>query len=51
MYAAIELFRFPLTGLYPESILLYISLASGLILLFIGLVYFKNTEDFFADFA
>jgi lipopolysaccharide transport system permease protein len=51
MYAAIELFRFPLTGLYPEPTLLYISLASGLILLFIGLVYFKRTEDFFADFA
>lgn len=51
MYAAIELFRLPLTGIYPEPTLLYISLASGLILLLIGLIYFKNTEDFFADFA
>jgi lipopolysaccharide transport system permease protein len=51
MYAAIELFRLPLTGLYPETMLLTISLASGLIMLIIGLVYFKRTEDFFADFA
>lgn len=51
MYAAIELFRMPLTGLYPEAMLLSISLASGLILLLIGLVYFKRTENFFADFA
>lgn len=51
MYAAIELFRMPLTGLYPETTLLTISLASGLTLLIIGLVYFKRTEDFFADFA
>lgn len=51
MYAAIELFRMPLTGLFPEPMLLTISLASGLILLLIGLVYFKRTEDFFADFA
>jgi len=51
MYAAVELFRMPLTGLYPETTLLTISLASGLILLVIGLVYFKRTEDFFADFA
>ncbi|GCC52042.1 ABC transporter permease [Chryseotalea sanaruensis] len=51
MYAAIELFRMPLTGLYPDTTLLTISLASGLILLVIGLVYFKRTEDFFADFA
>lgn len=51
MYAAIELFRMPLTGLYPETTLLTISLASGLILLIIGLIYFKRTEDFFADFA
>ncbi len=51
MYAAIELFRMPLTGLYPETTLFTISLASGLILLVIGLVYFKRTEDFFADFA
>ncbi|NBW35229.1 MAG: ABC transporter permease [Cytophagia bacterium] len=51
MYGAIELFRMPLTGVYPEPTLLVISLASGLILLFIGLLYFRNTEDFFADFA
>lgn len=51
MYAAIELFRVPLTGIYPDTMLLSISLASGLTLLIIGFLYFKKTEDFFADFA
>jgi lipopolysaccharide transport system permease protein len=51
MFAAVELFRFPLTGLFPDPILLTISLGSGIVLLIIGLVYFKKTEDFFADFA
>jgi lipopolysaccharide transport system permease protein len=51
MYAAVELFRFPLTGFYPDTILLTISLISGGALVLIGLAYFKKTEDFFADFA
>jgi lipopolysaccharide transport system permease protein len=51
MYAAVELFRFPLTGLIPDPILLSISLGSGIVFLTIGLLYFKRTEDFFADFA
>lgn len=51
MYAAVELFRYPLTGIMPESSFLLISLASGLILLIVGIFYFKRTEDFFADFA
>jgi lipopolysaccharide transport system permease protein len=51
MYAAVELFRTPLTGIYPETNLLLISLLSCLVLLLIGLVYFKRTEDFFADLA
>lgn len=51
MYAAIELFRFPLTGadLHASSILL--SSGSGILILMIGLIYFKRTEEFFADFA
>lgn len=51
MYAAVELFRIPLTGQIPDMLLLTISLCSGLALIVIGLTYFKRTEDFFADFA
>lgn len=51
MYAAVELFRIPLTGHFPDPVLLAISLASAILLLVVGLVYFKRTEDFFADFA
>jgi lipopolysaccharide transport system permease protein len=51
MYAAVELFRYPLTGIIPDVSFMLISLASGLVLLFIGVFYFKRTEDFFADFA
>lgn len=51
MYAAIELFRFPMTAIWPNEILLSISLTSCLSFLVIGLRYFKRTEDFFADLA
>lgn len=51
MYAAIELFRFPLTGDAPDTVSLIISASSAVIMLFVGLIYFKETEDFFADFA
>jgi lipopolysaccharide transport system permease protein len=51
LYAAIELFRFPLTGISPDPLLLAISLFSGLVLLVVGLIYFKRTEYFFADLA
>jgi lipopolysaccharide transport system permease protein len=51
MYAAIELFRYPLTGSIPDVSFLVISLISGFLLLFIGVYYFKRTEHFFADFA
>lgn len=51
MYAAIELFRFPLTGVFPDVYFLGTSLASGLFFLIAGTIYFKRTEDFFADFA
>ena len=51
MYAAIELFRMPLTGVIPDLTMVSISLLSGVLLLFIGIVYFKRTESFFADLA
>ncbi|NJM27001.1 MAG: ABC transporter permease [Bacteroidia bacterium] len=51
MYAAVELFRLPLTGAEPNMQFLMISLTTGILLLITGLVYFKRTEDFFADFA
>ena len=51
MLAAVELFRYPLTGIFPDGYFLGISLLSGVVLLAIGVLYFKRTEDFFADFA
>jgi lipopolysaccharide transport system permease protein len=51
MYAAIELFRYPLTGLMPDFYFLGTSLLSGFFFLLIGIFYFRSTEDFFADFA
>lgn len=51
MYAAVELFRYPLTGVIVNPAFFNLSLASGLVLLVIGVLYFKKTEDFFADFA
>ena len=49
LYAAIELFRFPVTGVIPQLDFLAISFLSGLVFLITGLLYFKKTEDFFAD--
>ncbi len=51
MYAAVELFRYPLIGSELHSTYIIISLCSNVVMLFIGLIYFKRTEDFFADFA
>lgn len=51
MYAAVEIFRWPLTGALADPALLAISLVSGIALLIIGLLYFKRTENFFADLA
>ena len=50
MYSAVEVFRAPLIGL-PNQNLLLISLSSSIILFFIGLLYFKKTEMYFADLA
>lgn len=51
VYCAVELFRYPLTGILPETSFLLISLSSTLIFLIIGIFYFRKTENFFADFA
>jgi lipopolysaccharide transport system permease protein len=51
LYAAIELFRSPLIGVTPDLYFISISLSSAVVLLVIGLVYFKRTESHFADFA
>ncbi len=51
MFAAVELFRFPLTGISPDPVFMTISLVSGIMLLGMGVFYFKRTEDFFADLA
>lgn len=51
LYSAIELFRWPLTGVVPDVMFIFVSLCSSLVFLIVGLVYFKKTEDFFADFA
>jgi len=51
MYAVVELFRFPLTQAMPDFSFILISLLSGIFFLFIGIIYFRKTEDFFADFA
>jgi lipopolysaccharide transport system permease protein len=51
MYAAVELFRFPLTGVAPDPVFIAVNLVFIFLLMFAGLIYFKRTEDFFADFA
>jgi lipopolysaccharide transport system permease protein len=51
MYSAIELFRYPLTGISPDPAMVGLSLLSGLMLLFAGLIYFRRTEHYFADLA
>lgn len=52
MYAAIELFRMPLTGTADVNVVfLIISCVSSILLLVAGIVYFRRTEDFFADLA
>jgi lipopolysaccharide transport system permease protein len=51
MFAAVELFRYPITGVLPNLFFTEISLSSGFLLLLIGIFYFRRTEDFFADFA
>jgi lipopolysaccharide transport system permease protein len=51
MYAAITLFRLPLTSVEPDLGLLGISFFSGFLFFFIGIIYFRRTEKYFADLA
>lgn len=51
MYAAITLFRMPMMIGLTDTKLLWISLLSGVIIFFIGLIYFRKTEAYFADLA
>jgi lipopolysaccharide transport system permease protein len=51
MYAAVELFRHPLTGAALNTAFIGISLVAGMVFLIAGLIYFKRTEDLFADIA
>ena len=51
MHAVINLFRIPIIGLTSDINLLFISVASSVLLLIWGLYYFNRTEAFFADIA
>lgn len=51
MYAAIEMLRSSMTGIYPAFSLIVISLASSFVLLAFGIFYFRKTEYYFADLA
>lgn len=51
MYAAISVFRLPLSTVAPDWTLLVISLSSGVLFFIIGLAYFRRTENYFADIA
>ncbi|MEO7923151.1 MAG: ABC transporter permease [Chitinophagaceae bacterium] len=49
--AAIELFRAPLSNRSPDMTIVLIGTGSSLLLLIIGLFYFRKTEAYFADLA
>lgn len=51
MYAAITVFRLPLTRVAPDLMLVSISIISGFVFLIVGLGYFRQTESYFADLA
>lgn len=51
IYAAVEVFRYPIIGEFTDVSLVMISLVAGLVFLITGIFYFKRTEDFFADLA
>lgn len=51
MYAAITVFRMPLTSVAPDPVLVSVSIFSGLVFLVAGLGYFRQTESYFADLA
>lgn len=51
MYCAVEIFRLPLVKGLTNPELVAVSCCSSVVLFFIGLVYFKNTERYFSDLA
>lgn len=51
MYAAVELFRYPLNGVELNTAFILISVLSAMVFLLVGITYFKRTENFFADLA
>ncbi len=51
MYSAVEIFRAPLVGGLTNPGLILISISSSIILFFVGLLFFKKTEMYFADLA
>jgi lipopolysaccharide transport system permease protein len=51
VYAAVELFRYPLIGGWSNYSMLLVSLISGMVMLVVGLIYFRRTENFFADLS
>jgi lipopolysaccharide transport system permease protein len=51
MYGAISLFRIPLMNEPVNITTIFISIAATLVLFVVGIVYFKKTENYFADIA
>lgn len=51
MYAAVEIMRYAICQSSINFLLIGASIASSLIFLTIGLIYFKKTEQYFADIA
>jgi len=51
MYGAITMFRMPLTSAPVDATLVLISVFSSLLMLVVGIGYFKKTEIYFADLA
>lgn len=48
--AALELFRYPFTGIYNAQVV-YIGLCATLLIAVSGLLFFRKTESYFADLA
>ena len=51
MYAAIEILRGSMTGIFPDTYLLMLSIFSSVVFLLIGVFIFRKTEYYFADLA
>jgi len=51
MYAAITLFRVPMMTEMPDLHFVWVSLLSGFVFFFLGIIYFRRTEMFFADLS